>query len=69
MPQKLFLDLNLKPRKEKLSLRGFYHPNVGEKRKKKRLSFREGRKKKKMLEREGRRRGWERKRNGRKKKK
>jgi hypothetical protein len=29
MPQKLFLDLNLKPRRGRLTLRGFYHPNAG----------------------------------------
>jgi hypothetical protein len=50
MPQKLFLDLNLKPKRGMLTLRGFYHPNAEEGRKKKKLSFREGRKKKRLGE-------------------
>jgi hypothetical protein len=29
MPQKSFLDSNLKFRRERLTLRGFYHPNAG----------------------------------------
>jgi hypothetical protein len=48
MPQKSFLDLNLKPKRGRLTLIGFYHPNVEEGRKKKKLSFQEGRKKKRL---------------------
>ena len=69
MPKKSFLDLNLKLRRERLTLRGFYHPNAGERRKKKRLSFGKGRKKKKTPEREGRRRGWDGRRNERRRNK
>jgi hypothetical protein len=50
MPQKSFLDLNLKPKRGRLTLRRFYHPNAGKGRKKKRLSFGEGRKKKRLGE-------------------
>ena len=37
MLQKSFLDLNIKPRRGRLTLRGFYHPNAREGRKNKRL--------------------------------